>query len=137
MFAISDDTAGMIVAGVSIPLFLLLLVGLGFVIRDTVRGRGRWGINMKATACKKCGEPAPLVRAPKSLNQALWGGWTCAECGFELDKWGEPVPNQDEPAKWKVLDAVEKERRERRARKRDSAGTARKRDERLKGDSDE
>jgi hypothetical protein len=55
---------------------------------------------------------------PKTLNQMLWGGWTCAECGYELDKYGEPMPGQTEPAKWKVLDAVEKERLQRRARRR-------------------
>lgn len=134
MFAISDDTAGMIVFAVSMPLFLLLLVGGVLVVRDTIRGKGRWGINTKRAVCKKCGEPAPVVRAPKSLNQALWGGWTCAECGFELDKWGEPVPDQDEPAKWKVLEAVEKERLERRARKR-AAG--KKGEERIQGESDD
>jgi len=107
VFALSDDAAGMIVAAIVLPVFGLLLVGLVFVIRDTIRGKGRWGINLKRPACKKCGTPALLVRKPASTQQALWGGWTCAECGFELDKWGAPVPDQPEPAKWKLLEAVE------------------------------
>ena len=46
----------------------LLLVGLVFVVRDTIRGKGRWGINTKPVACKKCGEPAPTMRAAISLT---------------------------------------------------------------------
>src|SRR5438477_9762631 len=98
MPAISDDTTAILVFAICIPFFLLILVGLVLAIRDTIRGKGRWGMNLKPPRCRKCGEPAPVFRAPKSLNQALWGGWTCAECGFELDKWGEPMPNQAEPA---------------------------------------
>src|SRR4051812_32581001 len=95
-----------VVAVLASSFFLLLLVGLVLMVRDTVRQRGRWGINTKPARCKKCGQPAPVVRVPKSLNQTLWGGWTCAECGFELDKWGEPVPNQTAPAKWRVVEAL-------------------------------
>jgi hypothetical protein len=90
------------------------LVVLGLALRDTIRRKGRWGVNLWGASCKKCGEPMPLVRVPRSLRQTLWGGWTCAECGFELDKWGVPMPNQTEPAKWKLLDSVEHERRARR-----------------------
>jgi hypothetical protein len=38
----------------------------------------------------------------------MWGGWTCAECGFELDKWGRPTEKQNNLAKWAVIRAVEK-----------------------------
>jgi hypothetical protein len=108
-FLAIDDPAEVVAAVLSVMLFGLLLVGLVFVIRDTARGKGRWGVNTKRATCKKCGTLAPVVRKPKSLQQALWGGCTCAECGFELDKWGEPVPNQPEPAKWKLMEAAEAE----------------------------
>jgi hypothetical protein len=61
------------------------------VVRDTIRKRGRWGINTSPVVCLKCGTAAPAIRKPASFRQFLWGGWTCAECGFELDKWGHPV----------------------------------------------
>ncbi len=109
VFALSDDAVEIIAAAIGLPLFGLVLIGLALVIRDTIRRKGRWGMNFKPPPCKKCGTPAPIVRKPKSLQQALWGGWTCAECGFELDKWGEPVPGQTRPAKWKLLEAVEAE----------------------------
>ncbi len=71
---------------------LLLLVGLGLMVRDTVRRRGRFGVNLRPVRCPECGEPAPAVRVPKTLRQTLWGGCTCGRCGAEYDKWGEPVP---------------------------------------------
>jgi hypothetical protein len=89
---------------------LLLLGGfavIALMIRDTIRQRGKWGLNFKPTACTECGTPAPQVRLPANWRQATWGGWTCAECGLELDKWGRPIEGQNAPAKWKVLRAAE------------------------------
>lgn len=78
----------------------LLLLGGILLVRDTIRQRGRWGICLSRPRCLKCDEPAPLVRTPASWRQALWGGWTCPKCGFELDKFGHPVSDQPFPAKW-------------------------------------
>ena len=71
-----------------------LLIGAVLVTRDTIRRRGRWGVNARSLAgvpCPRCGEPLPAMRVPKNLNQTLWGGWTCDECGCEVDKWGREV----------------------------------------------
>ncbi|HTU19643.1 MAG TPA: hypothetical protein VMG10_16400 [Gemmataceae bacterium] len=92
----------------SVLIFGLIAVGAGFVIRDSIRRRGNWGWNFKQAICTQCGTPMPMMfRKPTSWRQAMWGGWTCAECGFELDKWGRPIEGQDAPAKWNVLRAVE------------------------------
>jgi hypothetical protein len=91
-------------AAPALLLFGVLIVGLFFVVRDTIRRRGNWGINLRPAECVKCGEPAPLIRKPTSFRQAMWGGWTCKYCGYELDKWGCPVADQPFPAKWAVLD---------------------------------
>jgi hypothetical protein len=88
------------VVAVAVVVFGLLAVGGILVARDTYRRKGRWGINTKSARCLQCDTPAPVVRVPKNLNQTLWGGWTCAECGYELDKWGEPVDKQPFLAKW-------------------------------------
>jgi hypothetical protein len=69
------------------------------VVRDTRRRSGRWGINLDPAVCRKCREPAPAVRRPGSVRQALWGGWTCPKCGSELDKWGEPTAKQPSSAR--------------------------------------
>lgn len=71
---------------------MTLTVGFILMIRDSIRRRGKWGINfrMADTRCPQCGEPMPVVRVPKNVEQALWGGWTC-ECGCEVNKWGREV----------------------------------------------
>jgi hypothetical protein len=47
-------------------------------------------VNAKG-GCPKCGTPVPMFRNPKSLRQALWGGWTCSNCGTEMDRSGNQV----------------------------------------------
>jgi hypothetical protein len=44
-----------------------------------------------AGACPSCGAPQPVIRKPANLRQALWGGWTCARCGSEMDRWGRRI----------------------------------------------
>ncbi|MBN8611302.1 MAG: hypothetical protein J0L92_11985 [Deltaproteobacteria bacterium] len=60
-------------------------------IVDTARGQGRWGINFKGASCPQCKQAAPTIRVPKTVGQALWGGWTCERCQLEIDKWGKPI----------------------------------------------
>ena len=74
------------------------LVVAVLAVRDTVRRRGRWGINTRKVYCAECGAPAPLVRVPANWRQALWGGCTCTECGLEYDKWGQAVHQTTAPA---------------------------------------
>jgi hypothetical protein len=80
-----------LVIGFAVVLFGSMLVGLVFLIRDSVRRRGKWGMNGAPTFCPNCGEAAPTVRKPANFQQALWGGCTCKECGCEFDKWGRRV----------------------------------------------
>lgn len=86
-----DDFAIPVAAALAVIVALGLAAGATLVIRDTVRKRGRWGINLGPVRCPECDAPAPIVRRPKNRRQALWGGCTCAECGTEYDKWGQPV----------------------------------------------
>ena len=71
---------------------LLALLGAGIVllIYGTVT-RNRWGINLRRVTCSRCSTTTPTVRLPRSLSQALWGGWTCSSCGCGMDKWGRQV----------------------------------------------
>jgi hypothetical protein len=75
----------------AVLLFILMLIGLALVIRDSIRRRGKWGFNGAPTFCPNCGEPAPTVRKPANYQQAAWGGWTCKECGCQFDKWGRRI----------------------------------------------
>jgi hypothetical protein len=80
-----------LIIGFAVVMFGTLLIGLVFVIRDSMRRRGKWGVNGAPTFCPNCGDAAPTVRKPASFPQALWGGWTCKECGCEFDKWGRRI----------------------------------------------
>lgn len=92
-----DEVAVIAVVALAVVLALGLAAGAVLVVRDTVRRRGRWGINLRPVVCPECGEPAPVVRRPSNRRQALWGGCTCEECGTEYDKWGRPVAGDDDP----------------------------------------
>jgi hypothetical protein len=98
----------------------LMVVGV-LMIRDTIRRRGKWGCNFKQAICTQCDTPMPRAfRKPTSWRQAMWGGWTCSECGFELDKWGRPIEKQNTLAKWAILRTAEDvEEDEQRPRRRD------------------
>ncbi len=91
---------------------VVFLIGVGLVYRDTKRGYGKWGLNIKPRSewpklffkwkttfedlavevdCPKCGFSLPRKRKPSSIHQALWGGWTCSNCHAAVDKWGKEV----------------------------------------------
>jgi hypothetical protein len=72
---------------------LIVILGAIWLLmrRDTARQQGKWGVNLKRVACSGCGTAMPPVRELANWRQALWGGWTCPECGIELDKWGRPT----------------------------------------------
>jgi hypothetical protein len=75
--------------------FLLAIGTLVWLLKmiwdHTKRKAGFWGINFGPVNCPKCGRRTPLVRKPTSVTQALWGGWTCSQCGTEMDKWGTDI----------------------------------------------
>ena len=101
----SDDLLN--IAGVTAFVGVVSLFGF-LIVRDTIRQRGMWGLPHKKAICGQCGTAMPMhFRIPTSWRQAMWGGWTCAECGFELDKFGRPTKEQNTLAKWAVLQAVE------------------------------
>jgi len=43
----------------------------------------------KPVKCAACGLEQPKMRTPKNAQQAMWGGYTCAGCGAELDAKGQ------------------------------------------------
>lgn len=52
---------------------------------------GKMGISTKTISCPQCGLKAPMIRRPANLKQFLWGGWTCAKCKCEFDKYGNEI----------------------------------------------
>lgn len=86
-----EELGVILVVVLSAVVVIALAAGAALVIRDTLRGRGRWGVNLQPVHCPKCGQRAPGIRRPKNRQQALWGGCTCEQCGAEYDKWGQSV----------------------------------------------
>ena len=71
--------------------FLVLAVVVGGLIYGSIRKTG-WGINFSRVSCPKCRTRAPFFRKPASGSQAMWGGYTCPNCGTQMDKWGRELP---------------------------------------------
>ncbi len=83
-----SDTTWMLLKGL-LPLVLVIvfLRLLGWLQRKVGKPRPA------ATHCLACDTPNPGMRVPNSLDQALWGGWTCAGCGASVNAQGEPIPD--------------------------------------------
>jgi uncharacterized protein with PIN domain len=64
-----------------------------YVIKHT-RTKGKMGVNVdalvEAPKCPKCSTKLPRVRIPRTLNEVLFGGWTCPKCRSRFDKWMRP-----------------------------------------------
>jgi transposase-like protein len=41
--------------------------------------------------CPRCEARMPVIRRPNSPRQVLLGGWTCHQCGCEMDRTGRAI----------------------------------------------
>ncbi|GMM87027.1 hypothetical protein MTsN2n4_42570 [Pseudoalteromonas sp. MTN2-4] len=48
-------------------------------------------INLSKVNCPKCSAKMPALRIPKSVQQLMWGGWTCPKCNCNMDKFGKEL----------------------------------------------
>jgi hypothetical protein len=71
--------------------FCLLFIGFVLVMISSNKREGKWGINTDGVSCPKCAVVLPRIRKPANIRQTLWGGWTCNNCGCEVDKWGKEI----------------------------------------------
>jgi hypothetical protein len=56
---------------------------------------GKWGMNSSPIrSCPHCNAPTPRWRMPANWRQAMWGGWTCSQCGHEFDKYGKAISDE-------------------------------------------
>jgi transposase len=49
-------------------------------------------------SCPRCSTQMPMLRRPTSAKQALWGGWSCPNCGHETDRQGRALDEGRKPA---------------------------------------
>jgi predicted RNA-binding Zn-ribbon protein involved in translation (DUF1610 family) len=69
----------------------ILGAGILLVVHGTVF-KTRWGINtIGQFECPNCHKIHGQMRVPRNLRQTLWGGFTCDQCGLEVDKWNRPI----------------------------------------------
>lgn len=47
--------------------------------------------------CPRCDARMPLIRRPNSPRQMLLGGWTCHQCGCEMDRTGRAIDFDGDP----------------------------------------
>jgi transposase-like protein len=70
-------TIGLMVGGIGAAVVLLL-----------------FAMSRKPMKCPACGREQPVQRTPASMEQAMWGGSTCAGCGADLDSRGRLKPKK-------------------------------------------
>lgn len=80
---------------------LVTLISFLVIIILMSRIKGKLGINIERVNCPRCFTEMPSLRIPTSLKQTMWGGWSCKNCGSELDKYGSLIDedNQKEVTK--------------------------------------
>ena len=72
-------------------LIIILVVAAALMWRLT-KAKSRWGLGYIAGLnCPRCGTPLPTIRKPSSMQEMLWGGWTCPACGCKVDKYGREI----------------------------------------------
>jgi hypothetical protein len=49
------------------------------------------GSSLATPKCPTCDTQQPPIRWPTSFRQAIFGGWTCAKCGTEIDRYGHSI----------------------------------------------
>ena len=74
---------------------VVFTVALILVVVQTLT-KGKWGFGMLRGPCPRCGAPMPMIRKPTSVEEAMWGGWTCKKCGCKVDKYGRERPDSQQ-----------------------------------------
>jgi hypothetical protein len=72
-------------------LLFLLVIGACFcvaIFRFVYAFAKFWGLHFRRIDCPVCRKAVPFARKPTSARQELWGGWTCENCGAEMDEMG-------------------------------------------------
>lgn len=49
------------------------------------------GSSLPTPKCPTCETQQPAIRTPTSFRQLIRGGWTCANCGTEIDRKGHSI----------------------------------------------
>lgn len=72
-------------------LLFILVIGAcvcAFVVSFLIGIAKHFRLHLKRIDCPVCGKTVPFACHPTSSRQVQFGGWTCRECGAELDEMG-------------------------------------------------
>jgi hypothetical protein len=75
--------------GITGVIYWAIPVALGWFYLGYIWSRTSVLTTNPTILCPCCKLPLPAKRKPTSLSQTLWGGWTCSNCGCEIDKDGK------------------------------------------------
>jgi len=50
-----------------------------------------FGVNLKRVYCPNCNLKQPILRSPKSIDQAVSGGYICENCKTKMNKFGDKI----------------------------------------------
>jgi hypothetical protein len=79
---LGEGISGEIIGGV----FVVLCPGIAVLVFALLSPR------RKGPECPDCGETVPRFRT--NQRQRWWGGWTCANCGCEVDRYGKKLDGE-------------------------------------------
>ena len=68
---------------ITVSLSVIVAVVVVFLLAQRIRE----GVNARG-GCPECNVPVPQFRTPTSFRQAIYGGWTCENCGTEMNMHG-------------------------------------------------
>ncbi|MFT4698537.1 MAG: transposase-like protein [Flavobacteriaceae bacterium] len=71
---------------------IVMVILLSLIKKDSKLAK--LGINIKRTYCPTCNEKQPIVRKPLNQRQIMFGGYTCKNCGSEMDKYGTKIESK-------------------------------------------
>ena len=72
--------------------YAILFIVVVIFFKWATKRKSKLGINLKRNYCPVCGTPQPIIRIPKTLDQALFGGSNCPKCNAKHDKYGTLIP---------------------------------------------
>jgi hypothetical protein len=75
-----------LVVGAEKPFALVFPLLMGLIAFSMLAGS-----SLPTPNCPTCNTQQPAIRKPASLRQTIFGGWTCAHCGTEIDRHGHPI----------------------------------------------
>lgn len=70
--------------------FIAISIGITLAVLLLYAAKARKDVNENG-GCPRCSAHVPMLRSPRTLRQALSGGWTCEDCGTEMDRRGRLV----------------------------------------------